>query len=133
MLYVQVSFDRNRWCGFSNDHEECVSACESPANDHDGKAWALAHRLLKMDVEGHEWQIFQDILMREEPFVPFDQQQVSVEFHGALPVRFGRVMAKLEQAGLYAFQREPNPFHPCVCVEYSFARFTPADHVCVEP
>ncbi len=88
--------------------------------------------ILKMDIEGHEWPFFHDILMRDEPFVPFDQ--LSVEFHNASPGRlaaFGRVMAKLEQAGLFSFQREPNPFYPCYCVEYSFARFAADSSACV--
>jgi len=88
--------------------------------------------LLKVDIEGSEWELFRYLCdpVRSAHSFPFDQ--LLIELHGCSAELVGGLVTCLEQGGLYPFAREEN-FHGPACglkgppldssdVEMSFVR-----------
>jgi FkbM family methyltransferase len=80
--------------------------------------------LLKMDIEGSEWSVLDDIFA-QGLLKKLDVHQLQIEFHiydaGTL-VRLVDVMEKLHEEGYLLFRKELNPRGIECCAEYAFAQ-----------
>lgn len=96
----------------------------APVDSLEGIMRKLGHQdrrlsILKVDIEGNEWYWLPAFLAQKKGLhLPFDQ--LLIEFHEPRMDQMKGAVVGLEQHNMFVFAREPNPYVPGSCSEYSF-------------